>query len=137
MAKKKSLLWHLFFSYLLITLLSLVAVTWYSTASLKKFMLKEIEADLEERALLLSPMLLQYLSPLNERAIDDLCKIVAQAASTRVTVMLPWGKVVGDSDNDPAQMDNHFDRPEVAAALESSRGASTRYSPTQGKELMY
>jgi two-component system phosphate regulon sensor histidine kinase PhoR len=137
MAKKKSLLWHLFFSYLLITLLSLVAVTWYSTASLKKFMLKEIEADLEERALLFRPMLLQYLSPLNERAIDDLCKTVSQAASTRVTVMLPWGKVVGDSDNDPAQMDNHFDRPEVAAALEGSRGASTRYSPTQGKELMY
>jgi len=40
MAKKKSLLWHLFFSYLVITLLSLVAVTWYSTASVKKFMLE-------------------------------------------------------------------------------------------------
>ena len=71
MAKKKSLLWHLFFSYLLITLLSLVAVTWYSTASLKKFMLKQVEADLEERALLFRPMLLKHLSPPDERAIDD------------------------------------------------------------------
>lgn len=137
MAKKKSLLWHLFFSYLLITLLSLVAVTWYSTASLKKFMLKQIEADLEERALLFGPMLMQHLSPLDERAIDHLCKTVGKAASTRVTVMLPWGKVVGDSDNDPAQMDNHLDRPEIAAALEGSRGVSTRYSPTLGKEMMY
>lgn len=137
MAKKKSLLWHLFFSYLVITLLSLVAVTWYSTASLKKFMLKQIEADLEERALLFGPMLMQHLSPLDERAIDHLCKTVGKAASTRVTVMLPWGKVVGDSDNDPAQMDNHLDRPEIAAALEGSRGVSTRYSPTLGKEMMY
>jgi two-component system phosphate regulon sensor histidine kinase PhoR len=137
MAKKKSLLWHLFFSYLLITLLSLVAVTWYSTASLKKFLLKQVEADLEERALLFMPMLLQHLSPLDERAIDGLCKTVGQAASTRVTVILPWGKVVGDSDNDPSRMDNHLDRPEVAAALEGSRGASTRYSPTLGKEMMY
>jgi len=137
MAKKKSLLWHLFFSYLLITLLSLVAVTWYSTVSLKRFLLIQVEADLEERALLFRPMLLQYLSPLNERGIDDLCKTVSQAASTRVTVILPWGKVVGDSDNDPAQMDNHFDRPEVAAALEASRGVSTRYSPTLGKQMMY
>jgi two-component system phosphate regulon sensor histidine kinase PhoR len=137
MAKKKSLLWHLFFSYLIITLLSLVAVTWYSTASLKKFMLKQVEADLEERALLFRPMLLQHLSPLDERAIDALCKTVGQSASTRITVMLPWGKVIGDSDNDPARMDNHLDRPEIAAALEGSRGASTRYSPTLGKEMMY
>jgi len=137
MAKKKSLLWHLFFSYLVITLLSLVAVTWYSTASLKKFMLKQIEADLEERALLFGPMLLQHLSPLDERAIDHLCKTVGKAASTRITVILPWGKVVGDSDNDPARMDNHLDRPEVATAIEGSRGAGTRYSPTLGKEMMY
>jgi len=137
MAKKKSLLWHLFFSYLVITLLSLVAVTGYSTASLKKFMLKQIEADLEERALLFGPMLLQHLSPLDERAIDHLCKTIGKAASTRVTIMVPWGKVVGDSDNDPARMDNHLDRPEVAAALETSRGVSTRHSPTLGKEMMY
>jgi len=137
MAKKKSLLWHLFFSYLLITVLSLVAVTWYSTASLKKFLLKQVEADLEERALLFMPMLLQHLSPLDEKAIDGLCKTAGQAGSTRVTVILPWGKVVGDSDNDPARMDNHLDRPEVAAVLEGSRGASTRYSPTLGKEMMY
>ena len=137
MAKKKSLLWHLFFSYLLITLLSLVAVTWYATASIKKYLLKEVEAELEERALLFSPMLLQHLSPLDERAIDSLCKTVGQAASTRVTVVLPWGKVIGDSDNDPARMDNHLDRPEVAAALEGPRGVSARYSPTLGKEMMY
>jgi len=137
MAKKKSLLWHLFFSYLVITLLSLVAVTWYSNASLKKFMLKQIEADLEERALLFGPMLLQHLSPLDERAIDHLCKTIGKAASTRVTIMVPWGKVVGDSDNDPEGMDNHLDRPEVATALEAARGVSTRYSPTLGKEMMY
>ena len=137
MVKKKSLLWHLFFSYLLITLLSLVAVTWYSTASLKKYLLKQVEGDLEERALLFRPMLMRHLSPLDERAIDALCKTVGQSASTRITVMLPWGKVIGDSDNDPARMDNHLDRPEVAAALEGSRGASTRYSPTLGKEMMY
>jgi len=137
MAKKKSLLWHLFFSYLLITLLSLVAVTWYATASLKTFLLKQVEADLEERALLFTPLVLEHVSPPDERAIDGLCKTVGQAASTRFTVILPWGKVVGDSDNDPTQMDNHLDRPEVAAALEGSRGVSSRYSPTLGKKMMY
>jgi two-component system phosphate regulon sensor histidine kinase PhoR len=137
MAKKKSLLWHLFFSYLIIILLSVVAVTWYSTASIKKFLLRQVEADLEERALLFRPMLLEHLSPLDERAIDDLCKTVGQTASTRITVILPWGKVVGDSDHDPAQMDNHLDRPEVAAALEGPRGVATRVSPTLGKEMMY
>jgi two-component system phosphate regulon sensor histidine kinase PhoR len=137
MAKRKSLLWHLFFSYLIIILLSVVAVTLYSTASIKKFLLGQDEADLEERALLIRPMLLQYLSPVDERAIDELCKTVGGAASTRITVILPSGRVAGDSDHDPAQMDNHFDRPEIAAALEGSRGVATRVSPTLGKEMMY
>ena len=42
MAKKKRLLRQLFFSYLFITLISLVAVTWYASASLKGFLLEQI-----------------------------------------------------------------------------------------------
>jgi two-component system phosphate regulon sensor histidine kinase PhoR len=137
MAKKKSLLWHLFFSYLLITLLSLVAVTWYASQSLRNFLLKQIEADLYTRALLFESLILDHFESPTGSGIDAFSKKLGTTVSTRFTVILPWGKVVADSDDDPSQMDNHLDRPEINEALNSGRGTSARYSPTLKKKMMY
>jgi two-component system phosphate regulon sensor histidine kinase PhoR len=137
MAKKKSLLWHLFSLYLFITLISLVGVTWYASASLKSFLLDQIKADLRSRALLIREQMAQYIEPLTEKEIDKLCKLIGPPSATRFTVILPWGKVVGDSEEDPAKMDNHSDRPEIIEALNGMTGVSTRYSPTVQKNMMY
>jgi len=137
MAKKKSLLRQLFFSYLFITLISLVAVTWYASASLKGFLLDQIKADLRSRALLIRDQMTQYIEPLIEKEIDKLCKLIGPPSATRFTVILPWGKVVGDSEENPANMDNHSDRPEIIEALNGVTGVSTRYSPTVRKNMMY
>jgi two-component system, OmpR family, phosphate regulon sensor histidine kinase PhoR len=137
MAKKKRLLWQLFFSYIVITLLSLLAVTWYASNSLTYFFLRQTGADLKARALMFEDQLLDLNVPLNEEGIDSLCKRVGKSTSTRFTVILPWGKVIGDSDEDPEKMDNHLDRPEIVEALNSGFGASSRYSPTLQKKMMY
>ena len=137
MARKKSLLWQLFTSHLFITLVSLIAVTWYASTSLRNFFLKEIESDLKERGAILSRQLRDHLDPLEKREIDRICKELGYSARTRFTVILPSGVVVGDSDEDPARMDNHLDRPEVAGALNDGVGVSERYSPTLGTKLLY
>jgi two-component system phosphate regulon sensor histidine kinase PhoR len=137
MAKKKRLLRQLFFSYLFITLISLVAVTWYASASLKGFLLDQIKADLRSRALLIRDQMTQYIEPLAEDEIDKLCKLIGPPSATRFTVILPWGKVLGDSEENPANMDNHSDRPEIIEALNGMTGVSTRYSPTVRKNMMY
>jgi two-component system, OmpR family, phosphate regulon sensor histidine kinase PhoR len=138
MARKKSLLRHLFSSYLFITLLSLVAVGWYASASLEHFLQKRIESDLQTRALLFANQITERLDPLDERSIDRLCKTVGPSAATRITVILPTGRVVGDSEQDPSKMDPHGDRPEIIEALRGGRpGVSSRYSPTMKKRLLY
>jgi len=137
MARKKSLLWQLFASHLLITLLSLVAVTWYASTSLRQFFLKQIESDLKERGAMLSRNLRNHLDPVDKDQIDRICKELAYSAATRFTVVLPSGVVVGDSEEDPARMDNHLDRPEVASAISEGVGVSERHSPTLGTELLY
>jgi two-component system phosphate regulon sensor histidine kinase PhoR len=53
MKKKKRLLWQLYPSYLLITLISLVAVTIYAGSSFREFYLDRIAGDLRARAYLL------------------------------------------------------------------------------------
>ena len=137
MAKKKSLLWHLFSSYLLIILLSLFSVGWYASASLETFLHKRIELDLQTRALLFGNQVQERLHPLDESSIDLLCKTVGPGAAARITVILPSGRVAGDSEQDPSGMDDHRDRPEIIEDLKGGVGVSSRYSPTMQKKLMY
>jgi two-component system phosphate regulon sensor histidine kinase PhoR len=137
MAKKRRLVWHLYPSYLLIILVSLVAVTWYASFSTRNFFLEQKEIELESQAYLFENQILPYLESLDEKSIDPLCKQAAQNSSVRITVILPSGRVVGDSEADPDIMDNHADRPEFRAALSGVEGTATRYSRTLDKDFMY
>ncbi len=58
---------------------------------------------------------------------------------TRVTLIASNGVVVGDSEEDPARMENHATRPEVAQALAnpSTLGSSNRLSATVHRRLLY
>jgi two-component system phosphate regulon sensor histidine kinase PhoR len=136
-AKKKRLLWQLYPTYIIIIVVSVLAATWFASRTLKQFYHEQNASDLEARALLLKSQILEYLSPLDAQAIDRLCKKAGGQSTTRITVILSSGKVLGDSEKDPTMMDNHVDRPEVIQALSGQTGISTRYSHTLEKEMMY
>ena len=55
----------------------------------------------------------------------------------RVTIIDQDGVVVGDSDQEPGQMDNHKNRPEILEALNEGVGSSQRFSKTLNQEMMY
>lgn len=55
----------------------------------------------------------------------------------RVTVVAEEGIVLADSHDDPRTMDNHRDRPEIAAAFAGGYGRSQRFSDTRGEDLTY
>ncbi len=137
MPKKKRLLWQLYPSYLLITLISLLAATWFSSVSLKRFAFERNVADLETRARLIEAQVIRGLAPLQPDAVDRLCKRLGERTDTRITVILPSGKVVGDSFEAPENMDNHLDRPEVIKAFTDHVGVSKRYSRTLDEDMMY
>ncbi|MGQ9680897.1 MAG: ATP-binding protein, partial [Anaerolineae bacterium] len=54
-----------------------------------------------------------------------------------VTIIGNDGAVLGDSLNDHGGMGNHLTRPEVLEALNQGAGASLRFSPTEGRDLLY
>lgn len=137
--KKKKLIWHIFPSFLLITAISLLAITFYSTDYFKKVFLKNSEEELTVRAKLLEKNFSDILKNSKDQyyKIDDLCKEVGQIANTRVTVILPSGVVIGDSYGDIKVMENHMKRPEIMEALKKNKGISIRYSSTLDKNMMY
>jgi len=135
--KKRRFFWQLFPSYVLITIIALVPATWYASRSLRQFFLEQTVSDLKARAHLFEAQIMEYLDPLDEQGIDLLCKDIGNRASTRITVILPSGKVIGDSHKDPSKMDTHVDRPEFLQALTNPFGASLRYSATLERNMMY
>ena len=122
---------------MVILLLPLVALTWHATYSMRQFYLDKTAADLEARARLVEKLVFPLLKGQNLKGIDGLLKSIGPSTQTRITVILPSGQVVGDSETDPARMDNHSDRPEIQEALNSTSGSSKRHSDTLQKRMMY
>jgi len=134
---RKSLLWHLFLPFLAVIVLSLALITGYTSRALRDFYYDQKAEDLHDRARLLQEQVLRLLRTDDAARIQALCQQVGRASHMRLTIVLPDGTVVGDTEEQPQLMDNHAGRPEIVAALENGYGQSVRYSATLGHQRMY
>ncbi len=135
--RHKRLFWLLYPSQLLITLAVLLAFTWIGISSVHSFQLRETARVLEDRAHLVAGCVLSYLARDDKVGLAAYCREAGDKSTTRLTVIALDGKVLADSDEDPARMENHNDRPEIVAALSGATSPSLRYSQTLQQELMY
>lgn len=135
--KKRSLIWHVYPSYLLLSLAAMIAVSVSSVRIIKVFHYERTERELTSAAGLILDHLESLPGSISNADIDGLCKSLGKTSGYRLTVILPSGIVKGDSEEDPARMDNHGQREEVLEALKLGRGTSQRYSATLGEEMMY
>jgi two-component system phosphate regulon sensor histidine kinase PhoR len=135
--RNRRLLWQLYPTYLLVTLLSLVAAGVYAWKELDRFYREETTDDLEARAHLLEEDIRAKLVGREYDEIQSMCEDLGRRSATRITVILPDGIVVGDSHENPVAMDNHAERPEIRTALGGRIGSSSRYSTTLRENRMY
>ena len=134
---KQSLLWQMYPAVLVIVLLAMVLTYANVSHFAYQFYLTEKKLDLEARARLISN---QFLDPLEKgdlAAIQELTLQLGRKTDIRLTLIDPSGKVIGESYENPAQMDNHLDRPEVQQALEKSIGFNVRQNPGQDLKMMF
>lgn len=137
MSRRRRIFWRIYPPFLLIILVSLLAATFYSSFSLRGFYLKQTARDLAIRARLSGNSLLPYVLHLDPEGADRLAKRIGAESRTRITVVLPSGRVIADSHGNPAAMENHRDRPEVRQALLGRLGESIRHSGPPDNKLMY
>ena len=69
--------------------------------------------------------------------LDAVCRQLAGELGSRITVIAPDGRVLGDSAEVSAQMENHANRPEVIEAMRSGTGRAIRYSTTVRYDMLY
>ncbi len=113
----KRLIWHLYPAFLIIGIAVLLTVTWYAAHCFHIFYYNQAASDLEVRALLVEHQIEPMIKSGNFSEIDNTCKSLGKKSSTRITIILPDGQVIGDSDENPAVMKDHSDRPEFRVRL--------------------
>jgi two-component system phosphate regulon sensor histidine kinase PhoR len=135
----RRIIWQLYPSFLLITLIALIAAVWYCTYSFRHFYHNQTRDELNRLAHVVAEQISLKSQTADQAQLDSLCKKLGRAGDgrTRVTIILPSGKVLGDSFEDPAIMDDHSNRPEIIDALQEGFGLSLRPSDTIGKKMMY
>ena len=132
--RRRRLVWQLYPSYLLVTVFSVAVVAWYASAEASRLFRDQAARMLEARARLAARYLSTRASPAGP---DAVCKELGAMTHTRFTIIGPDGTVLGDSEGDPATMENHAMRPEVAEALAGRVGTAIRTSPTLGVPMLY
>lgn len=133
----RRLIWKVAPGYVLAILLCTMAVAWFAGEAVRGFYLSQTERELENKARLIAPQLSRALSGKQTQGLQDLCRSWGDAASVRLTIIDRSGRVLGDSKENPAVMDNHANRPEVIIVLNGKPGRSTRYSQTLNTQTMY
>jgi len=136
--KRHSLLIKLYVSYLSVILLALLALALLSSKSFTNFYHDETAAQLTIQAqVLIAPVQKLLLQQQQPTAVNDLVNELYGQTPTRVTVILPDGKVIADTHEALPQINNHRDRPEISWAMTHGRGMNQRYSNTLRQRLMY
>jgi len=135
--KRKSLFWKLYPSFLIISFISLLAIVMIALWSFKSFYYQERAVDLEIRAKILTPEFSRLIQAQNYQEIQRKSQQLGDDSSTRITIILPSGKIIGDTKKDPTTMDNHKNRPEIEQATLYGKGLSIRYGHTLAIDSMY
>ncbi|MBZ5688463.1 MAG: HAMP domain-containing protein [Acidobacteriia bacterium] len=93
----------------------------------------EIERNLKQKTLLFA----HRVEIDHTHTLADIAAQEGLAAGARATVIDASGRVLADSESNPAQMENHAKRAEFVAALEGQTGENERRSATLGIPFLY
>jgi len=93
----------------------------------------EIKRNLTEKTL----MFAHRVEIDHGHSLADIAAQEGLAAGARATIIDASGKVLADSESNPAQMENHAQRAEFAAALSGKTGENERRSATLGIPFLY
>jgi two-component system phosphate regulon sensor histidine kinase PhoR len=133
----KRLFWSIFLPYLGIIAVLILLFGIGASYELRDLYLEQTSHELESGARAFAQRLAGRLTQVPSAELDRLCREFSRVTGMRVTVILPAGKVIGESSVDESVMDNHADRPEVQQALRGKVGQSTRDSATLKAGRMY
>ncbi|MFH1477438.1 MAG: ATP-binding protein [Verrucomicrobiota bacterium] len=135
--RRKKIMWRIYVAFLISAMMAFAAMAWYAAHSLTMFHQDQVAAELLMQAQIVAREAAAILPEQENGTVDRLCKELGRLMTTRITIILPDGRVIGDAEDNPAGMENHRNRPEINAALKGETGQAVRFSDTRRQTLMY
>jgi two-component system phosphate regulon sensor histidine kinase PhoR len=130
--------WRIAIPYVILILITMLGLGIYLSYFTRQNYLENLEMHQTGQSRLIADSLSTQAGDWTARGdLDQAARHWASLLGTRVTLIARDGRVVGESHEDRALMDNHLDRPEIQQALSEGKGSSTRYSRTVGYEMLY
>jgi two-component system, OmpR family, phosphate regulon sensor histidine kinase PhoR len=123
--------------YILVSLLAVLAFSFYAYRLARDISFASLTRGLEIAARTATVSVDPLLSRGRTPELDALVAGMAAEGRVRLTVIDPHGVVLADSEQDPAIMENHSNRPEVLQALSGKTGVSSRFSATIRQWMIY
>jgi two-component system phosphate regulon sensor histidine kinase PhoR len=118
---------------LVVMVVAFAAIDLLSAHYAEQAYLNGLKAELTEKIRMFQTLEQTSLLELTARSVHEL----ARAANGRLTIIAPDGRVLLDSEANPARMENHASRPEVRAALQGRIGTAERSSASVGIRFLY
>ena len=134
---KRSIVWKFLGAYILLILIAIVVLGFFVDLKFRDHYEKNLSETLRNEAVMAGDILKDALDRQDREAIQDRTNDLAKILGIRVTVIDKTGSVLGDSETDPASMENHIGREEVASALSDGVGESSRFSKTLRFNMKY
>ncbi len=134
---KNTIFYRLFLRYLLLiaALSSLIII--FSYIIIRSHYISWETTSLKNDTFMLKDEIMPLLEKNKTKEMDAFVKAMRRQIDTRITVIAPDGRVLADSEMDPALMENHKNRDEVKQALKNGIGKSMRFSYTLKDRMLY
>ena len=122
--KRRPLFLQLFLTYMPIIVVGLFLLLLIVNNVIKNAYYTEKERSLESQAKIFAN-LIKDIPPAEIRP-QNFCIKYGKVINARITIIDENGTVLGDTDKDPKEMDNHILRPEIIQSIESGFGTTRR-----------
>ena len=137
MLKLKPLSRRLLLPYVTVAVVTIAALIVLLGISIRNADVERMEVSLLERVYLIAPQIPSDFPKSDPKELHSMVRAFSNEGHMRVTVILPNGLVVAESDTLETVMKSHAGRPEIIAALSGKTGFAKRYSTTLGQKMLY
>jgi len=134
---RRTLFWQFFGVHILLLIAAVGFVAFYMWQSNRTTYCRQWLRELEVQARLAAALLPDGDPAEVGAAAEHFFERLGATDAHRFTLILPDGRVIGDTETKASRMESHSDRPEVAEAIAKGRGTSQRYSYSLGQSMLY
>lgn len=134
----RRIFWQIYPGLLLATLLALGLFFIVFSSALDRFYQRSMTEHLESLSRFAAEQVADRFDPEEVAYLNAVTARLGSKSPARVTLILPDGTVAGESDKSRERMENHLNRPEIQAARQTGRPASSiRFSDSVRKNMLY